>query len=71
MLSTVAGVYAGHEVNHKPKPQNSSVSEKTPEQINKIEAKTAANTTESDIKHTWEKANRTEVGGTVENMTLV
>jgi len=58
-------------VNHTPKPQNSNVSEKTPEQINKIEAKTAANTTESDFKQTWEKANRTEIGETVENMTLV
>lgn len=56
---------------HKPKPQNSNLSEKSPEQINKMEAKTAANSTEDLVKHTWEKANRTEVGGSVENMTLV
>lgn len=36
-----------------------------------MEAKTAANSTEDLVKHTWEKANRTEVGGSVENMTLV
>lgn len=73
LLSAVACVSAANKVTHRTKRKKvqSTGTKRTSKQINRIEKAEEGKSTDDEIRHKWDKVDRSKIGGKEENMTLV
>jgi hypothetical protein len=73
LISVVAYASTSHPVNHSHKAHKTKAHGKntTAKKINKIEKAEEGKSTDDEIRHKWDKVDRSKVGGSEENMTLV